>query len=122
MSATNPHGTPGIMSVAGLLASIESNMGGVPTSATAAAAAGLQGTHLLYDEDVVGSTPMKTEREGGLGTLGFPGGTPREFPWFFSLRRMLGDIAWGKLDGIECVCCRRYCVMWRSMRSRSWKF
>jgi hypothetical protein len=74
MSAISPHGTPGIMSVAGLLASIESNMGGVQIPATAAAA-GLQGTQLLYDEDLVGSTPMKTEREGGLGTLGFPGDT-----------------------------------------------
>jgi hypothetical protein len=74
MSATTPHGTPGIMSVAGLLASIESNMGGVvPTPATAAAA-GLQGTQLLYDEDLVGSTPMKTEREGDLGTLVLSGG------------------------------------------------
>jgi hypothetical protein len=72
MSATTPHGTPGIMPVAGLLASIEINMGGVPTPATAAAA-GLQGTPVLYDEDLVGSTPMKTEREGGLGTLGLPG-------------------------------------------------
>jgi hypothetical protein len=41
----------------------------------AAAAAGLQGTHMLYDEDLLsGPTPVKTEREGGLGTLGFPGG------------------------------------------------
>jgi hypothetical protein len=72
MSATTPHGTPGIMSVAGLLASIESNMCGVPTPATMAAD-GLQGIQLLYDEDLVGSTPMKTEREGGLGTLGLPG-------------------------------------------------
>jgi hypothetical protein len=73
MSATTPHGTPGIISVAGLLASIESNMGGVPTPATAAVA-GLQETQFLYDEDLVGSTPMKTEREGGLGRLGFLGG------------------------------------------------
>jgi hypothetical protein len=62
MSATTPLGTPGIMSVAGLLASIESNMGGVPTPVTAAAA-GLQGTKLLYVKDLIqGSTPMKTER------------------------------------------------------------
>jgi hypothetical protein len=74
MYATTPLGTPGIISVAGLLASIESNMGGVPTPATAAAA-GLQGKQLLYDENLIqGSTPMKTEREGGLGTLGLPGG------------------------------------------------
>jgi hypothetical protein len=62
------------MSIAGLLASIGSSMGGVPTPATAAAA-GLQGTQLLYDEDLIqGPTPMRMEREGGLGTLGLPGG------------------------------------------------
>jgi hypothetical protein len=79
MSAKTPLGTPGIMSVAGLLASIESNMGGVPTPATAAAA-GLQGTQLLYDDDLIqGSAPTKTAREGGLGTLGFPGGYQGSF-------------------------------------------
>jgi hypothetical protein len=61
------------MSVAGLLVSIESNMGGVRTHATAATA-GLQGTQLFYDEDLVGSIPTKTEREGGLGSSGFRGG------------------------------------------------
>jgi hypothetical protein len=42
----------------------------VPSPA-AAAVAGLQGMQQLYDEDLFpGPTPMKTEREGGLGTLG----------------------------------------------------
>jgi hypothetical protein len=49
-------------------------MGGVP-SPVAGAAAGLQGTQLLYDEDLFsGPTPMKSEREGGVGTFGLPGG------------------------------------------------
>jgi hypothetical protein len=62
------------MSVAGLLASMENTMWGVPSPA-AAAVAGLQGMQQLYDEDLFpGPTPMKTEREDGLGTLGLPGG------------------------------------------------
>jgi hypothetical protein len=74
MSKSSPVGTPGITSVAGLLASMENTMGGVP-SPTAAAAASLQETQLLYDEDLFsGPTPMKSEREGGLGTLGLTGG------------------------------------------------
>jgi hypothetical protein len=76
MSATSPVGTPSILSFAGLLAWVENTMGSVPSPATAAAAAaGLQGTQLLYDEDLFsGPTPMNAEREGGLGTLGFPRG------------------------------------------------
>jgi hypothetical protein len=74
MSATSPVGTPGIMPIAGLLALIENTMGGVPSPA-ATAAVGLQGTQLLYDEDLFsGPTPMKSEREGGLDTLGLPRG------------------------------------------------
>jgi hypothetical protein len=74
MSESSPVGTPGIMSVAGLLASMENIMGGVPSPA-AAVAAGLQGTQLLYDEDLFsGPAPMKSEREGGLGTLELLGG------------------------------------------------
>jgi hypothetical protein len=62
-----------MMPIAGLLASIESNMGGVPTPA-AAVAVSLQGAHMLYDEGLLpGPTPVKTER-GGLGTLALPGG------------------------------------------------
>jgi hypothetical protein len=40
-------------------------MGGVPSPATAAAAAaGLQGTHLLYDEDLFsGPTPCRVREE-----------------------------------------------------------
>jgi hypothetical protein len=49
MSAKPPVGTPGIMSVAGLCTSMESNMGGVPIPASAAAIS-LQGTQLVYDE------------------------------------------------------------------------
>jgi hypothetical protein len=46
----------------------------MPHFPEAAAAAGLQGTQLLYDEDFLsGTTPMKSEREGGVGTLGLPG-------------------------------------------------
>jgi hypothetical protein len=57
------------MSVAGLLASMENTMGGVPSPA-AAAAAGLQGTQLLYDEDLfLGPTPMQSERKDVLGTF-----------------------------------------------------
>jgi hypothetical protein len=94
MSESSPVGTPGIMSVAGLLVSMKNTTGGVPSPA-AAAAAGLQDTQLLYDEDLFsGPTPMKSEREGGLGTLVFPGGIQREFPWCFSLRRMLGITVW----------------------------
>jgi hypothetical protein len=74
MSELSPVGTPYIMSVAGLLALIENTMGGDPSPA-AVAAAGLQGTHFLYDEDLFsGPTPIKSEREGGLGKLGLPGG------------------------------------------------
>jgi hypothetical protein len=52
-------GTLGIMSVAGLLASMENTMGGVPSS-VAAVAAGLQGTQLSYDEDLFsGHTPYE---------------------------------------------------------------
>jgi hypothetical protein len=111
------------MLVAGLLASMESNMGGVSSPATAASA-GLQGTQLLYGDDLLpGPTPVKTEREGGLGTLGFPGGgVPREFHWCFFLRRMFGIIVWGKLGVIECVYFRREFLMWRSMTHRNWRF
>jgi hypothetical protein len=71
-------GTPSIMSVAGLLASME-NMGGVPSSVTAVAA-GLQGTQLFYDEDLFsGHTPMKNEKQVGLGTLGLSGGYQGSF-------------------------------------------
>jgi hypothetical protein len=46
-------------------------MGGVPTPAAAAAVAGPQGRKLVYDDNLLpGTTPAKTEREGGLGTLG----------------------------------------------------
>jgi hypothetical protein len=73
MSDSSPVGTPGIMPVAGLLASMENTMGGLPSSA---AAAGLQGTQLLYDEDLfLGPTPINSEREGGLSTLGLMGDT-----------------------------------------------
>jgi hypothetical protein len=41
---------------------------------------------------------MKSEREGGLGTLGFSVGIPMEFPWCLSLRRMLGITVWDELD------------------------
>jgi hypothetical protein len=59
MSATPPGETPGIMSVAGLLSLIHINIGGGLTHA-AAAAADLQGTHLLYDEDLLlGPTLVK---------------------------------------------------------------
>jgi hypothetical protein len=74
MSESSQVGIPGIMSVAGLIASMENIMGGVPSPAVAAAA-GLQGTQLLYDEDLFsGPTPLKSEREGGLGTLRLRGG------------------------------------------------
>jgi hypothetical protein len=49
-------------------------MGGVPSPA-AAAATGLQGMQVLYDEYLFsGPTYIKSEREGGLGMLGLPGG------------------------------------------------
>jgi hypothetical protein len=56
-------------------------MGGVPSHAVAAA--GLQGTQVLYDDCLfLGPTPIKSERKSGLGTLGFPGGgVPRVFLW-----------------------------------------
>jgi hypothetical protein len=74
MSVTPPVGTPGTVSVPGLLASIESNVGGVPTPA----AAGLQGTQLLYYDDLLtGPTLVNNEREGGLGSLGLPGGVTK---------------------------------------------
>jgi hypothetical protein len=74
MFAAPPIGTPSIMSVMGLLASIENDMGGMPAP-VATAAVGLQGTQLLYDEDFLpGPSPSNNEREGGLGKLGLPGG------------------------------------------------
>jgi hypothetical protein len=71
MSESTPVGTPGIMSVAGLVSSMDNTMGGVPSQVAVAAAAGLQGTQLLYDEDLFsGPTPMNSER----GTLVLLGG------------------------------------------------
>jgi hypothetical protein len=80
-------------------------MGGVPSPATAAAAAaGLQGTHLLYDEDLFsGPTPMQSERGGGLGTWVFPGGGYQVSFLGASLRIMLGIIVWEELDAIGFV-------------------
>jgi hypothetical protein len=79
MSDSSPVGTPCIMSIAGFLASMENTTGGVP-SPPAVAAVGLQGTQLLYDEDLIlGPTPTKIEREGGLGTLGLHGGYQGSF-------------------------------------------
>jgi hypothetical protein len=73
MSATPPVGTPCTISVTKLIASMQREMTNAPTPA---AAADLQGTHLLYYEEQISGPPpaVKVEREGGLGTFGFLGG------------------------------------------------
>jgi hypothetical protein len=73
MSATPPVGTPCTMSVMNLIVSMQGDMTNAPTPT--AAAADLQGTHLLYyEEHILGPSPaVKVEREGGLGTFGLLG-------------------------------------------------
>jgi hypothetical protein len=72
MSFTPTATTPGLLSVANLLASIIYTTPGVPYPN---APDDLRATQLLFEEDIhMEPTLVKMEKEGDLGTLGFPGG------------------------------------------------
>jgi hypothetical protein len=72
MSSMPKAATPGLLSVANLLASIQHNSSMAPA---ATAREELQATQLLSENDMnMAPTPLKMEKEGDLGTLGFPGG------------------------------------------------
>jgi hypothetical protein len=81
MSSTPPPGQQGIMSVAGLIASIQQNMTGTTPVPADVEDDGL-GVKLDFGLDPEPMEPrykvtrgiFKTEKEGGQGTLGLPGG------------------------------------------------
>jgi hypothetical protein len=72
MSSTPTAVTPGVLSVANLLASIQQNSSMAPSST---APDELQAMQLLFEEDInMAPTPLKVEKEGDPGTLAYPGG------------------------------------------------
>jgi hypothetical protein len=72
MSYTPTAATPGLLSVANLLASIQQNSSMAPYST---APEELQATKLLFEDEMhMVPTPLKVEKEGDPGTLGLPGG------------------------------------------------
>jgi hypothetical protein len=65
MSSTTTADSPGLLSVANLLASIKHNSSMSPT---ATAPEELQATQLLFEDDMnIAHTPLKMEKEGDLG-------------------------------------------------------
>jgi hypothetical protein len=72
MSSIPTAATPGVLSVANLLASIQQNS---PMAPASTAPEELQATQLLFEDDMnMTPTPLKVDKEGDPGTLGFPGG------------------------------------------------
>jgi hypothetical protein len=72
MSSIHTAVTPGLFSVANLLASIQKNSSMIPAST---APEELPATQLLFEDDMhMAPTPLKVEKEGDLGTLELPGG------------------------------------------------
>jgi hypothetical protein len=72
MYSTHTAVIPGLLSVVNLMASIEQNSSVIPAST---APDELQATRLLFEDDMqMAHTPLKVEKEGNLGILGFPGG------------------------------------------------
>jgi hypothetical protein len=119
MSSMPKAATPGLLSVANLLASIQHNSSMAPA---ATAREELQATQLLSENDMnMAPTPLKMEKEGDLGTLGFPGGVTRGCPWCCSLREMRRITVLVALDATESICYNGGCVMWRNMNDRMWK-
>jgi hypothetical protein len=99
------------MSVRNIIASMQRDMKNAPTPA---AAADLQGTQLLYyDEQILGPDPaVKVEREGGLGTFGFPGGGINGVPLVLLSPGNGQGFFWVELGVTACACRRRECAMW----------
>jgi hypothetical protein len=122
MYATPPVGTPGTMSVTNLIASMQRGMMKAPPATAAATATDLQGTQLMYYEEHMSGPPptVKVEREDGLGTFGFPGGSSMSCHWCFFLREMEKDSVCVELGVTGCACCRRECATWRSMLKTNW--
>jgi hypothetical protein len=78
MSSTPTTATPGLLSVANLLESIQQNFSVAPAST---ASEELQATQLLFEDDMhMAPTPLKVEKEGDPGTLGLPGGGDKGVP------------------------------------------
>jgi hypothetical protein len=72
MSSTPMATTPGLLSAANLMASIQQNSSKAPA---ATASEELQATQLLFGDDTnMTPTPLKMEKEGYLDTLVFSGG------------------------------------------------
>jgi hypothetical protein len=78
MSSTPTDATPGLMSVANLLASIQQNSSMAPA---ATAPEEPQATQLLFEDDIkIAPTPWKMEKEGDLGKLGLSRGGDKGVP------------------------------------------
>jgi hypothetical protein len=78
MSSTPAAATPGLLSVANLLASIQQNSSMAPAST---APEELQATqHIFEDEMHMAPTPLNVEKEGDPCTLGLPRGIDKGVP------------------------------------------
>jgi hypothetical protein len=101
MSSTPTAATPGLLSVANLLASIQQTSSMTPAST---APEELQATQLLFEDNMhMELTPLKVEKEGDTGTLGFTGGVDKVMPLVLLSQGNAQDYCLGRI-GRDRVC------------------